>query len=249
MSSQAIDAVEAEGLVRTFGHVRALDGLDLSVRTGEILGLVGPNGAGKTTLIRCVAGLLRLTAGELRVLGEHPGRDVARDIGYMTQSAALYEDLPIRDNLSFFGRLFGLSKAEIREGSARALDVVELRDKERELVRHLSGGMRQLTNLACSMVHDPKLLLLDEPTVGIDPMLRIKLWDHFARMNAAGTTMLVTTHVMEEAERCHRVAMIADGRVVAIGTPAELREAAGTPTIEEAWLVLRERHRNAEGAS
>lgn len=246
MIDTSIPAIEATGLVRTFGPVRALDGLDLTVRTGEILGLVGPNGAGKTTLIRSVAGLLRPTDGELRVLGKHPGRDVARDIGYMTQSAALYEDLPVQDNLAFFGRLFGLSKDQIREGSARALDVVELRDKARELVRHLSGGMRQLTNLACSMVHDPRLLLLDEPTVGIDPMLRLKLWDHFARMNAAGTTMLVTTHVMEEAERCHRVAMIADGRVVAIGTPTELREAAGTPTIEEAWLVLRERHQDAE---
>jgi ABC-2 type transport system ATP-binding protein len=242
-------AIEARGLVRTFGRVRALDGLDLEVRTGEILGLVGPNGAGKTTFIRSVAGLLRPTDGELVVLGGHPGRGVARDIGYMTQSAALYEDLPIRDNLAFFGRLFGLSKAEIREGSARALDVVELRDKERELVRHLSGGMRQLTNLACSMVHDPRLLLLDEPTVGIDPMLRLKLWDHFARMNAAGTTMLVTTHVMEEAERCHRVAMIADGRSIAVGTPDELRERAGTGSIEEAWLALRDRARDGGNGS
>jgi ABC-2 type transport system ATP-binding protein len=243
------DAIVAEGLVRTFGRVRALDGLDLTVRTGEILGLVGPNGSGKTTFIRSVAGLLRPTAGEIRVLGGHPGRGVARDIGYMTQSAALYEDLPIRDNLSFFGRLFGMSKAEVREGSARALAVVELLDKERELVRHLSGGMRQLTNLACSMVHDPRLLLLDEPTVGIDPMLRLKLWDHFARMNAEGTTFLITTHVMEEAERCHRVAMVADGRAIAVGTPAELRERAGTPTIEEAWLALRERFRNGEAST
>jgi ABC-2 type transport system ATP-binding protein len=240
------DAIVAEGLVRTFGQIRALDGLDLTVHTGEILGLVGPNGAGKTTFIRSVAGLLRPTAGELRVLGGHPGRAVAREIGYMTQSAALYEDLPVRDNLAFFGRLFGMSKTEVREGSARALAVVELLDKERELVRHLSGGMRQLTNLACSMVHDPRLLLLDEPTVGIDPMLRLKLWDHFARMNAEGTTFLITTHVMEEAERCHRVAMVADGRAIAVGSPGELRERAGTPTIEEAWLALRERYRNGE---
>lgn len=247
--TSATPAIEAAGLVRTFGHVRALDGLDLEVRIGEIMGLVGPNGSGKTTFVRSVAGLLRPTAGTLRVLGERPGRDVAKDIGYMTQSAALYEDLPVGDNLSFFGRLFGLSTAEIREGSARALDVVELEGKERVLVRHLSGGMRQLTNLACSMVHDPRLLLLDEPTVGIDPMLRLKLWDHFARMNAAGTTMLVTTHVMEEAERCHRVAMIAEGRAVAVGTPVELRERAGTPTIEEAWLVLRERHRTGEAGA
>ncbi len=242
--TERTDAIRAEALVRTFGRVRALDGLDLTVRTGEILGLVGPNGAGKTTFIRSVAGLLRPTSGELRVLGERPGRDVAPHIGYMTQSAALYEDLQVRDNLAFFGRLFGLSSAQIRERTAQVLRVVELTGKERALVRHLSGGMRQLTNLACAMVHDPTLLLLDEPTVGIDPMLRLKLWDHFAALNAAGTTILVTTHVMEEAERCHRVAMIADGRSIAVGTPRELRERAGAPSIEQAWLALRERHRN-----
>jgi len=155
----------------------------------------------------------------------------------------------VRHNLAFFGRLFGLSRARIEERSARVLEVVELTGKERELVRHLSGGMRQLTNLACAMIHDPRLLLLDEPTVGIDPMLRLKLWDHFRDLNADGTTILVTTHVMEEAERCHRVAMIADGRTIAIGTPAELREQAGTPTIEEAWLVLRDRAADGKGRS
>ncbi len=246
--AEQADAIRSEGLVRTFGRVRALDGLDLAVRTGEILGLVGPNGAGKTTFIRSVAGLLKPTSGSLRVLGERPGRGVAAGIGYMTQSAALYEDLPVRDNLAFFGRLFGLSTARIRERTAEVLGIVELRGKERALVRHLSGGMRQLTNLACAMIHGPRLLLLDEPTVGIDPMLRLKLWDHFRDLNADGTTILVTTHVMEEAERCHRVAMIADGRSIAVGSPTELRERAGTATIEEAWLALRDRHRDGSGA-
>jgi ABC-2 type transport system ATP-binding protein len=241
-------AIGARGLVRTFGRVRALDGLDLEVRTGEILGLVGPNGAGKTTFIRSVAGLLRPNAGELRVLGGHPGREVAQDIGYMTQSAALYEDLPVRDNLGFFGRLFGLSGEEVDERSARVLEVVELTGKERTPVRNLSGGMRQLTNLACAMVHGPRLLLLDEPTVGIDPVLRLKLWDHFRVLNEGGTTILVTTHVMEEAERCHRVALMGAGRAMAVGTPAELRAAAGTETIEEAYLALRDRLNREEPA-
>ncbi len=234
-------AIEATGLVRAFGPLRALDGLDLEVRRGEILGLVGPNGAGKTTFIRSVAGLLRPTEGSLRVLGRSPGPSVAADIGYMTQAAALYEDLPVEDNLVFFGRLFGLSKAAAREHAARTLRVVELAGRERTLVRTLSGGMRQLTNLACAMVHDPRLLLLDEPTVGIDPVLRVRLWDHFRRVNAGGATIVVTTHVMEEAERCDRVAMIDAGRTIAVGTPADLLELAERDSIEEAYLVLRER--------
>ncbi|MEW6059553.1 MAG: ABC transporter ATP-binding protein [Actinomycetota bacterium] len=231
-------AIEAERLVRTFGHLRALDGLDLTVRRGEILGLVGPNGAGKTTFIRTVAGLLRPSAGRVKVLGQAPGRRVASGIGYMTQSAALYEDLPVRDNIVFFGRLFGMSNDDARTRAAELLELVALTGKERVPVRSLSGGMRQLTNLACAMVHRPQLLLLDEPTVGIDPVLRLRLWEHFAELNAAGTTILVTTHVMEEAERCHRVALIGAGRAIAVGSPAELRAAAGVGSIEEAYLVF-----------
>ncbi len=241
METEASLAIEATGLVRTFGPVRALDGLDLEVRTGEILGLVGPNGAGKTTFIRSVAGLLRPTAGSLRVLGQAPGPHVAPRLGYMTQNAALYEDLPAEDNLVFFGRLFGLPKDRARANAHRALEIVELSDRGRTQVRNLSGGMRQLTNLACAMVHEPRLLLLDEPTVGIDPVLRLRLWDHFRAMNAEGTTILVTTHVIEEAERCHRVAMIAAGRTIAVGTPASLLEQAGASSIEQAYLILRDR--------
>ncbi len=240
-------AIQAEELVRAFGHLRALDGLDLSVRSGEIMGLVGPNGAGKTTFIRVVAGLLRPTAGRVTVLGERPGRAVARRVGYMTQTAALYEDLPVQDNLIFFGRLFGLTTDQAKARAVQLMELVELTDKGPVPVRELSGGMRQLTNLACSMVHEPKLLLLDEPTVGIDPVLRLRLWDHFAELNAAGTTILVTTHVMEEAEHCRRVALIGAGRALAVGTPEELRRRAGTETIEEAYLALRDR--SAEGGS
>lgn len=234
-------AIEATGLVRAFGSLRALDGLELEVRTGEILGMVGPNGAGKTTFIRSVAGLLRPTEGTLRVLGRPPGPGVAADVGYMTQAAALYEDLPVEDNLIFFARLFGLGKDAARERAATTLRVVELAGRERTAVRNLSGGMRQLTNLACAMVHDPKLLLLDEPTVGIDPVLRGRLWDHFRDLNANGATIVVTTHVMEEAERCDRVAMIGAGRTIAVGSPADLLELANARSIEQAYLVLRDR--------
>lgn len=235
---EGASAVSARGLVRTFGRVRALDGLDLSVAPGEILGLVGPNGAGKTTFIRIVAGLLRPTAGEVRVLDEHPGVHVAPNIGYMTQSPALYEDLPVRDNIVFFARLFGLSKRTARARADELIELVALRDKARTPVRDLSGGMRQRTNLACAMVHRPRVLLLDEPTVGVDPELRVGLWRRFAEMNEGGSTILITTHVMEEAARCRRVVMIADGRTIASGTPAELLRATGAETLEGAYLAF-----------
>jgi ABC-2 type transport system ATP-binding protein len=231
-----VPAIRAKGLVRSFGSLRALDGLDLEVRPGELLGMVGPNGAGKTTFIRVLAGLLRPNRGEVSVLGRRPGRGVAHEVGYMTQSPALYEDLTVRDNLVFFGRLFGLSSAAAKIRASELATLVDLTAQERVPVRTLSGGMRQRTNLACAMVHRPRLLLLDEPTVGVDPVLRVRLWEHFAELNRAGTTILVTTHVMDEAERCARIAFVSEGRTIATGTPAELRERSGAATLELSFL-------------
>jgi ABC-2 type transport system ATP-binding protein len=159
-------------------------------------------------------------------------------IGYMTQSAALYEDLTLRDNLIFFGRLYGMRARDARRRATELAELTTLGAKLSTQVRDLSGGQRQLANLSCAMVHQPKLLLLDEPTVGVDPVLRRSLWRHFGELNAEGTTMLVTTHVMEEAEHCHRVAMISAGRAIALGTPEELRRTAGAATLEEAYLAF-----------
>ncbi|MBI3976226.1 MAG: ABC transporter ATP-binding protein [Armatimonadetes bacterium] len=233
------DAVLVSGLVRTFGPVRALNGLDLTVRGGEILGLLGPNGSGKTTLIRVIAGLLRPTAGSVVVLERRlPDRRVAARIGYMTQSAALYEDLTPRENLIFFGRLYGLTRADATRRAAALVDRVALSEKADAPVHQLSGGMRQRTNLACALIHQPDLLLLDEPTVGIDPRNRRSLWDHFYELHQGGATILLSTHIMDEVERCHRVAMIEQGQIIAAGTPEELRRGVGAATIEEAYLAF-----------
>jgi ABC-2 type transport system ATP-binding protein len=243
MAEENSPAIVARRLVRTFGAVHALDGLDLEVPARKILGLLGPNGSGKTTFIRVLAGLLRPTSGEVLVLGRRPGLATAPQVGYMTQAPALYDDLPVRDNLVFFGRLFGLSRAEAGRRAEELTELVALTEKARTPVRDLSGGMRQRTNLACAMIHRPRLLLLDEPTVGVDPVLRVSLWDHFRSLNAEGSTVLLTTHVMDEADRCDSVALIDAGRTIAEGTPAELREQTGASTIEDAYLWFERRAR------
>lgn len=233
------DAIRVTSVVRTFGPVRALNGLDLTVQAGEILGLLGPNGSGKSTLIRVIVGLLRPTSGTVFVLDERmPSRHVAARIGYMTQSPALYEDLTARENLVFFGRLYGLSRAQAKQRAAELAERVVLNEKADVPVNQLSGGMRQRTNLSCALIHRPELLLLDEPTVGIDPKVRRGLWDYFHQLNGEGATILVSTHIMDEVERCQRVAMIEQGRIIAIGTPEELRRSAGVSTIEEAYLAF-----------
>jgi ABC-2 type transport system ATP-binding protein len=233
-------AIAAEGLEKRFGPIRALDGLTLAVQTGEILGLIGPNGAGKSTFIRTVAGLVALDAGRVTVLGQPPGRRVSSRIGYMTQSAALYEDLSIRENLAFFGLVYGLSARGAKARGEELMALLRLTEKVDRPVHELSGGQRQLANLACAMVHGPSLLLLDEPTVGIDPELRRRLWTEFAVLRDAGATILVTTHVMDEADRCDRIAFVADGTVLDVGTAPELVARSGASSVEDAFLRLRD---------
>jgi ABC-2 type transport system ATP-binding protein len=227
-------AVDISGVAKSFGSIKALDGVTLRVKQGEIYGLLGPNGAGKTTLIRMIVGLLSPDAGSVTVLGRRmPNLDVLREVGYMTQQAALYPGLSVEENAQFFGAIYGKES-----GVSDALVLVELDKRRKSVVSTLSGGMRQRLSLACALVHKPKLLLLDEPTVGVDPQLRVQFWDEFRRMADAGTTIIVSSHVMDEAERCQRLGLIQYGRVLAEGSPNEIRAQAGTQNLEEAFLTL-----------
>jgi ABC-2 type transport system ATP-binding protein len=227
-------AVNVDGVSKSFGSFKALDGVTLRVRKGEIYGLLGPNGAGKTTLIRLIVGLLEAQPGTVTVLGlRMPNVPVLRHIGYMTQAAALYPSLSVEENVRFFAAINGAE-----DGVKDALELVHLWDRRASVVSTLSGGMRTRCSLACAIVHRPELLLLDEPTVGVDPELRVQLWEDFRKMAEAGTTIIVSSHVMDEADRCQRLGLIQYGRLIDEGSPADLRAKAGTQNLEEAFLTL-----------
>jgi ABC-2 type transport system ATP-binding protein len=229
-------AVDVEGVVKRFGQVKALDGAGLRVRRGEVYGLLGPNGAGKTTLIRSLVGLIAPDAGTITVLGHRmPNLDILARVGYMTQQAALYPDLTVEENLHFFAAINGS-----RDGVRDALELVGLWDRRNSVVNTLSGGMRTRCSLACALVHKPELLLLDEPTVGVDPLLRIQLWDRLREMAREGRSILVSSHVMDEAERADRLGLIRFGRLLAEGTVSQLTARAGVDRLEDAFLKLSE---------
>ena len=233
----AATAVRATDIRKRFGTIEALGGLDIEIPVGQIYGLLGPNGSGKTTLIRCLAGLLRPEAGEITVLGQLPRDAVAAGrVGYMTQAPALYGDLSVEENLEFFARLEGVDDADDRIDAVLA--TVDLAERKRSTVNTLSGGMRTRVSLAAALLHSPDLLLLDEPTVGVDPVLRREFWTHFRRLAAGGTTILVSSHVMDEASRCDRLGLILGGRLLAEGTSADLIRQTASPDLETAFLAL-----------
>jgi ABC-2 type transport system ATP-binding protein len=229
-------------IVKRFDHVTALDHVTLSVEKGETFGLIGPNGSGKTTLIRLLLGLGKPTEGSITVLGRKmPSRQVAPRIGYMTQSSALYNELSIRENLAFFGALYGLRGQRLKERIAATLALVDLVDRANSPILTLSGGMRQRVSLGCALIHEPELIFLDEPTVGIDPELRLTFWDYFAQLNQRGVTLIVSTHNLDEAIRCHRLGLLRFGKLLAADTPDSIREQSGQKDFEQAFLYFAQR--------
>ena len=227
-----MDAIRVEGLSKRYGKVEALGGVDLGVAEGTVFGLVGPNGAGKTTLIKALVGALRPSGGEVRVLGLDPLKErteLRQLIGYMPQVPALYEDLSARDNVEFFGAAHRVP--ELREKTDEVLELTELTARARDQVYKLSGGLKRRVSLACALVHRPQMLFLDEPTAAVDPYLRHRLWETFRKLAGGGTTLFVSTHLMEEAMLCDRVAILRKGQIIISDTPRRILERGKTRLI------------------
>ena len=230
-----------ENAAKRFGEVHALAGVDLAVGPGELVGLLGPNGAGKTTLIKAIAGRLQLDRGTVRVFGRTLQRtDPRPELGVVPQELAFYELLTARENLDVFGRLYGVSKADIGARVEWALGWADLKDRADEPTRQFSGGMKRRLNIACSLLHAPKVVLLDEPTVGVDPQSRDRIYEMLAALRHDGVSIVLTTHHLEEAERrCERILIIDHGRIVAAGTlDALLAKSGGGATLQSAFIAL-----------
>ena len=248
-------AIACQGLARSFGEVEAVIGVDLQVREGEFFALLGPNGAGKTTTLHMLTTLLRPSGGEARVLGFDPVREasaVRERIGMVFQEPALDERLSARENLGIHAALYGIPRAETKERIDRALNWAELKGASHRLVRTFSGGMKRRLELARALMHEPSLLFLDEPTLGLDPQGRRNLWEHIAALREEGLTVFMTTHHLQEAEACDRVAIIDRGRVVALDTPAALKAqvlGSSEGSLEDVFLELTGRELRDEGAT
>ena len=222
--------IEIRNLSKWYGATMAIQNLNFNVKRGEVVGFLGPNGAGKSTMIHLLTGLLHPTAGSGQVAGldlTRQAKQIKRQIGYMSQRFSLYEDLTVEENLLFFGGIYGLSPARSRERARELLSRMDLSERRRDLTRHLAKGLRQRLALASAIIHEPAILFLDEPTSGVDPVSRRKFWDLIYDMADAGVTTLVTSHYLDEDEFCDHLALLYQGRLIALGTPQELKATIG----------------------
>ncbi len=234
-------AVEINKASFSYNNIKALNELSLEVPAGISFGLLGPNGAGKTTLLRLLVGLLKPKSGSVQILGQTPSRKTARHIGYMPQLHSLYSELSIIQNVDFFAKIYGLTNKHERDQRVEeALRLVDMWQRRKDSILKLSGGMKQRVSLACAIAHNPPLLFLDEPTVGLDPELRVTFWEHFTTLTRQGVTIIISSHTMDDAAHCDRLAFMRDGKVIAQGTPSELQQATGQhgATLEDAFLFF-----------
>lgn len=234
-------AIDVHDLTRTFGAFTAVDHITFDVRAGEVFGFLGANGAGKTTAIRMLTGLLAPSSGEARVAGHDVYREIEaikRDIGYMSQRFSLYGDLTVRENITLYGGIYDLSDADIRDRATRMLDRLGLAHAADEQVSALPLGWKQKLALSVALIHEPKVVFLDEPTSGVDPITRRQFWELIYEAAHSGTTVLVTTHYMDEAEYCDRISIMVAGRIAALGTPADLKRQHDVPSIDELFVQL-----------
>ncbi|GGB60587.1 ABC transporter ATP-binding protein [Fictibacillus barbaricus] len=229
--------IQVSNVSKSFGSHHVLEDISLTVKKNEIYGLLGPSGAGKTTLVKMIAGIETPSDGKIKVLNTlMPNLRNMTQIGFMAQSDALYLELSGNENLEFFASIYGLKGKRQRERIEHAASLVNLTDFLKKPVHQYSGGMKRRLSLAAALLHEPDILILDEPTVGIDPVLRQSIWKELYKLSDMGTTILVTTHVMDEAEKCGQLGMLRDGRLIASGSPQQLRESTSSTTIEEAFL-------------
>jgi ABC-2 type transport system ATP-binding protein len=234
-------AVQITGLVKTFGSFIAVDHVSLEVSKGEIFGFLGPNGAGKSTTIRVLCGLLTPTSGSASVNGFDVAtqpEEIRRTIGYMSQKFSLYDDLTVEENIDFFTGMYGVPRALRAGRKDYVLRMANITERRKALTRTLSGGWKQRLALGCAILHQPAVLFLDEPTSGVDPIARASFWELIREMAAAGHTIFVSTHYMDEAENCGRIALMYSGKVIALGAPADLRRNMGLPTMEDVFVAM-----------
>lgn len=232
-------AISIKNLTKKFGSFTAVSGISFDIPKGKIFGFLGPNGSGKSTTIRMICGVLRPTSGEGKVLGYDLVKDTERikhNIGYMSQKFSLYEDLTVEENLDFYGNIYMMSRDELQERKKQLIEMANLKGKEKSLAGTLSGGWKQRLALGCSLIHNPSLLILDEPTAGVDPVSRREFWNSITQLVGGGITVLVTTHYMDEASICDIIGFIYNGDLITIDTPQELYKKHGTQNLEEIFI-------------